>query len=163
MSGEDTTVTAMSLQTAGAVLILACYAVDLYSRDQQQQSKLLLLNNFLGSTVIAITSIEPRQWGSVLLEGAWAALAAAFLLRALLTMARSTHLEPVRRRVAPAPVSPGQEGGRHRMTRDTRRRPTHRDGRGRQAGRHAVTGPTEIRPQTHATAADELVAAATYH
>ncbi|MFD1049204.1 hypothetical protein ACFQ1S_28550 [Kibdelosporangium lantanae] len=72
MSGEDTTVTAMSLQTAGAVLILACYAVDLYSRDQQQQSKLLLLNNFLGSTVIAITSIEPRQWGSVLLEGAWA-------------------------------------------------------------------------------------------
>jgi hypothetical protein len=89
---------ALWIQTAGALLILVCYAAQLYTQDAREQSKLNLGGNFVGSSMVAATSIGPQQWGTILLEGTWAAIAAGFLVRALVTsgLPRSAPRSPER-------------------------------------------------------------------
>jgi hypothetical protein len=96
-------VTALSVQTAGALLILVSYATQLYTQDANGQSKLNLVNNLVGSAMVAATSIGPRQWGTVLLESTWAAIAAVFLIRAVLAARHSA--DPVCRQTTISLVS----------------------------------------------------------
>lgn len=95
--------TVLSVQTAGALLILVSYVTHLYTQDAHEQSKLNLVNNLVGSAMVAATSIGPRQWGTVLLESTWAAIAALFLIRAVLATRHSA--DPVGRRTTTSLVS----------------------------------------------------------
>ena len=59
------------LQIAGALMVLAGYALaQLNVLDQRSYPYILL--NLLGSTILAVLAFEEQQWGFLLLEGVWA-------------------------------------------------------------------------------------------
>jgi hypothetical protein len=59
------------LQIIGALLILAGYA-GAQARLLDQKSYAYLLVNLVGSLLLAVLAYDQRQWGFLLLEGAWA-------------------------------------------------------------------------------------------
>ena len=69
------------LQLAGALIIL-CAFVAVQSGRAQPSSRTTLAMNLVGSALLAVLALNGRQWGFLLLEGAWAAVSAASFARA---------------------------------------------------------------------------------
>ncbi|MDQ3890566.1 MAG: hypothetical protein M3312_08460 [Actinomycetota bacterium] len=59
------------VQVVGAVLILLAYGASQFSLVSQR-SRVYLVLNLVGSTVLAVLAWHEEQWGFLLLEGAWA-------------------------------------------------------------------------------------------
>jgi hypothetical protein len=70
------------IQVAGSLLILAAFAAAQRGL-LDQRSRAYLIMNFVGSVVLAVEALLERQWGFLLLEGVWALVSAAGLLREL--------------------------------------------------------------------------------
>ena len=68
------------LQIAGAVAVLAAFALAQAGRLDGTSRPYLLLN-LAGSAVLAAEAYLGAQWGFLLLEAAWAAVSARGLLR----------------------------------------------------------------------------------
>jgi hypothetical protein len=68
------------LQIAGALVIL-CAFVAVQSGRAQPSSRIALSMNLVGSALLAALALGARQWGFLLLEGAWAAVSAVSLAR----------------------------------------------------------------------------------
>ncbi len=58
------------VQVVGAVMILVAYALAQF-RLLDQRSYPYLGLNVVGSAILAYLAFEERQWGFLLLEGAW--------------------------------------------------------------------------------------------
>ena len=58
------------VQIVGAVLVLAAF-VAAQLRLVHQESIVYLLLNVVGAGILAVLAFEERQWGFLLLEGAW--------------------------------------------------------------------------------------------
>jgi hypothetical protein len=68
------------LQIVGACLVLAAFvAAQLRLLDQQGYPYLLL--NAVGSAILAVLAYASAQWGFLLLEGAWAIVSLAGIVR----------------------------------------------------------------------------------
>jgi hypothetical protein len=63
------------VQILGALLILAAFALSQW-RLLDAQSLRYLVPNLVGSAVLAADAYVGRQWGFLLLEGAWAVVSA---------------------------------------------------------------------------------------
>lgn len=59
------------LQIGGALLILIAYGLGQLGRLDQRSLAYLLLN-LIGSAILGALAAVGRQWGFLLLEGAWA-------------------------------------------------------------------------------------------
>lgn len=70
----------MIIQVLGSLLVLAGFAAAQAGR-LDQRSRLYLLLNLAGSGALAVEAALGRQWGFLLLEGVWALVSAASLLR----------------------------------------------------------------------------------
>ncbi len=62
------------LQLLGAVMVLGAFACSQF-RVLSQQSYPYLLLNLIGSALLAVLAALTAQWGFLLLEGGWAAVA----------------------------------------------------------------------------------------
>lgn len=71
----------VALQVVGALLILAPFATQQFGR-LGTESPAYLWPNLVGSALLAALAVIGAQWGFVLLECAWGAVAARSLLRA---------------------------------------------------------------------------------
>ena len=60
-----------ALQVAGALLVLAGFALAQFGLLDQRSYTYLLLN-LIGSIVLAVLAGLTQQWGFLLLEGVWA-------------------------------------------------------------------------------------------
>ena len=58
------------VQIVGALLVLAAF-VAAQLRLVHQESLVYLLLNVVGAGILAVLAFEERQWGFLLLEGAW--------------------------------------------------------------------------------------------
>lgn len=68
------------LQLAGAATVLSAFIATQLGLAQPS-SRITLTMNLLGSAVLAVLALAGRQWGFLLLEGAWAIVSAAGLGR----------------------------------------------------------------------------------
>ena len=68
------------VQVGGALLVLAAFALA-QARVLTPQTRVYLLLNVVGATVLAVDAYVERQWGFLLLEGVWAVIAAWGLAR----------------------------------------------------------------------------------
>jgi len=75
-------VTAQIVQIAGSLLVLAAFAASQAGTLDAHSVRYLVLN-LLGSGVLAIEAALTAQWGFLLLEGVWAIVSFAGLLRRL--------------------------------------------------------------------------------
>jgi hypothetical protein len=64
-----------AVQVAGALAILAAFALAQFGRLDQRSTWYLTLN-LVGSAVLAVLAYRERQWGFFLLEGVWAVVSA---------------------------------------------------------------------------------------
>ncbi|MBS1860115.1 MAG: hypothetical protein JSS68_00235 [Actinobacteria bacterium] len=62
---------AQAIQIVGALVILAAFAASQLG-ELETDSRLYLLLNLVGSTVLAILAVIEGQIGFILLEGVWA-------------------------------------------------------------------------------------------
>lgn len=69
-----------TVQLLGAVLVLAAFVAAQMERVATDSRRYLTLN-LVGSGVLAAVAVAERQWGFILLEGTWAIVSAAALLR----------------------------------------------------------------------------------
>jgi len=70
------------IQVAGSLLILAAYAAAQRGAIDQRSLTYLVMN-LVGSAVLAVEAGVHQQWGFLLLEGVWAVVSAAGLVRVL--------------------------------------------------------------------------------
>ncbi|WP_018348942.1 CBU_0592 family membrane protein [Longispora albida] len=70
------------VQILGSLLVLAGFALAQYG-VLSPRSRTYLVLNLAGSAVLAVLALLDRQWGFLLLEGVWAIVSAAGLLKAL--------------------------------------------------------------------------------
>jgi membrane-bound ClpP family serine protease len=68
------------VQVVGALLILAAFAAAQFDK-LDVESKTYLWLNLVGSAILFALALDASQWGFVLLEGVWAIVSAAGLLR----------------------------------------------------------------------------------
>jgi hypothetical protein len=68
------------VQIVGSLLILAAYVSALLGR-LDQRTYTYLAANAVGSAVLTATAVIGREWGFILLEGVWALVSLATLLR----------------------------------------------------------------------------------
>jgi hypothetical protein len=71
----------IALQIVGALLILAPFAAQQFGKLATDSAS-YLWPNLIGSALLAALAVIGGQWGFVLLEFAWGAVAARSLLRA---------------------------------------------------------------------------------
>jgi hypothetical protein len=71
-----------TVQIAGTLLILVPFVLAQFGRMQPSQ-KVYILLNLLGSTVLAVQAGQAAEWGFLLLEGVWALVSLAAIIRAL--------------------------------------------------------------------------------
>ena len=69
------------LQLAGAATVLSAFIATQLGLAQPSSRITLNDGNLLGSAVLAVLALAGRQWGFLLLEGAWAIVSAAGLGR----------------------------------------------------------------------------------
>lgn len=74
--------TAQIVQIIGSLLVLAAFTAAQAGRLDAHSTSYLVLN-VLGSGVLAIEAAVTAQWGFLLLEGVWAVVSLAGLLRRL--------------------------------------------------------------------------------
>ncbi|MCC2670360.1 MAG: hypothetical protein K0Q72_2831 [Armatimonadetes bacterium] len=67
------------LQLLGAMLVLAGYVLA-QACGMDQKSYPYLLLNLCGSAILAALALADRQWGFLLLEGAWALISLASMI-----------------------------------------------------------------------------------
>jgi hypothetical protein len=72
--------TAQIVQIVGSLLVLAAFAAAQAGRLDAHSTRYLVLN-LLGSGVLAVEAAVTTQWGFLLLEGVWAIVSLAGLLR----------------------------------------------------------------------------------
>lgn len=87
------------LQLAGALIIL-CAFVAVQSGLAEPSSRVALSMNLIGSALLAALALSGRQWGFLLLEGAWAVVSAASLARHTIPRPSSGSGDGMRRRPA---------------------------------------------------------------
>jgi hypothetical protein len=75
-----------AVQVIGSLLVLAAFAAA-QRGWLNQKSKIYLVLNFLGSSVLAVEAVVEKQWGFLLLEGVWAIVSAV----GLAALARGTR------------------------------------------------------------------------
>jgi hypothetical protein len=73
------------VQVIGSLLVLVPFVL-VQAKRLTTSSRLFLVLNVLGSTVLAVEAAVGHQWGFLLLEGVWATVSAFGLAR---TIARS--------------------------------------------------------------------------
>ena len=71
---------AQAVQLTGAFLILIAYALAQLGTLAPRGAPFLLLN-LVGALILAGSAWDEEQWGFLVLEGAWALVSAAALLR----------------------------------------------------------------------------------
>ncbi len=69
-----------ALQVIGALFVLAGFAASQFGR-LPTNSVTYLTTNLAGSALLAGLALAGREWGFLLLEGVWAGVSAASLLR----------------------------------------------------------------------------------
>ena len=67
------------VQIVGSLLVLSAFAAAQQDRVNHR-SKVYLLLNIVGSSVLAIEAVVEEQWGFLLLEGVWAVVSMAGLV-----------------------------------------------------------------------------------
>ncbi len=70
------------ISLAGAGMILVAYGAQ-QSRKMSHEDIDYILLNFIGSMILAVVAFRVRQVGLTLLEGAWALISVASLIRYL--------------------------------------------------------------------------------
>jgi hypothetical protein len=70
----------VALQIVGALLILAPFAALQFGRVRSDAA-VYLWPNLIGSAVLAVVAVLGKQWGFLLLEGVWAAVALRSIIR----------------------------------------------------------------------------------
>jgi len=68
------------VQIAGSLMILAAFIATLGGR-LKQSSYLYLAVNAIGSGALTATAVIGRQWGFIILEGAWGAASTYSIVR----------------------------------------------------------------------------------
>ena len=68
------------VSVAGALLILSAYTLHQFGRLDRTQAAYVSMN-FVGALVLTVIAWRAQLWGFVLLEGAWAAMSLAPLIR----------------------------------------------------------------------------------
>jgi len=68
------------VQVAGSLLILGPFVLVQLRRLRPEALAYVVLN-LVGSTVLALDALHGRQWGFLLLEGVWAVVSLASLIR----------------------------------------------------------------------------------
>jgi hypothetical protein len=68
------------VQVAGALLILSAFAALQFGRTRAD-SRLYLMLNLVGSTVLTVLAWYEEQWGFLLLEAVWAVVSAWGLIQ----------------------------------------------------------------------------------
>ena len=85
------------VQIGGALLVLAAFLLA-QARVLTPQTRVYLILNLVGASVLAVDAYVAQQWGFLLLEGVWAIIAGwgvarpAHLIRAAMTSAGGTRL-----------------------------------------------------------------------
>jgi hypothetical protein len=95
------------IQIAGSLLVLAGFALSQWGVLNPRSRRYLALNA-VGSAILAVDALETGQWGFLLLEGVWAAVSTAGLIRAVRATRSSTS------RSGPAVHSPTRAANRER-------------------------------------------------
>lgn len=70
------------VQVAGSMVILLAFGLAQFGKIDIK-SRLYLLLNVVGSTVLAVDALIERQWGFLLLEGVWSIVSLVGLIAAL--------------------------------------------------------------------------------
>ena len=69
-----------AVQIPGALLILAAFALSQFGLIPQHSLRYQLLN-LVGSTLLGLDAYFGEQWGFLMLEGAWAAISAWWIVK----------------------------------------------------------------------------------